>query len=71
MSVVSKSEAGYRGYLVTETRYGQRQMDRWRRMGGRPRNKTLAEIRALPGHEARSTSRQSKGGSSIERRAQV
>lgn len=55
MSVVSKSEAGARGYMVTEARYGKATMDRWRRKGGRPRNKTLAEIRAEEKRERRAT----------------
>lgn len=43
---MNKSEAGYRGYLVTEARYGTKQMNKWRRMGGRKPNLTLAEVKA-------------------------
>ena len=37
---------GSLGYQETRARYGDAQMDRWRRMGGRKPNPTLAEIEA-------------------------
>lgn len=41
---LSASERGYLGYLATRARYGSRQMDAWRRTGGRKRNRTYEEI---------------------------
>jgi hypothetical protein len=44
MSVVSRSEAGRRGYVAMLARYGEAQVNRWRRTGGRKPNPTYAEI---------------------------
>jgi len=38
--------SGTAGYIVTLERHGKRQMDRWRRLGGRHRDPDIDEIRA-------------------------
>mgnify|MGYP000995870033 CR=1 FL=1 len=47
MSVVSRSEAGRRGYEVTRARYGDARMDAWRREGGRKPDPTRLEIETV------------------------
>jgi len=52
MNVVSRSEAGARGYAVTLAKYGPAQLNRWRRKGGRKPNPTLLEIREMEREQA-------------------
>lgn len=51
-SVVSRSEAGRRGYEQTLANHGKAAMDRWRRSGGRKPNLTLIEINELEREQA-------------------
>lgn len=41
---MTSAEWGARGYHVTAARYGEAQMNRWRKRGGRKRNPTYAEL---------------------------
>lgn len=57
MSVTTKAEAGLRGYHAQLARYGQRQVNAWRRKGGRRPNPTWDQIQAgTEPQRARSTS---------------
>lgn len=61
--VITRQEYGRRGYEVTLARYGKRQMDAWRRMGGRPKDPTYDEIVA-----AQAATRREKRRVSTDRR---
>lgn len=57
-TVSTPSEIGYLGHLAQLRKYGPRQLDAWRRMGGRRRNRTLAEIEAsTAGNRVKATRR--------------
>lgn len=44
MSVVSRQESGLRGYQAMLAKHGVAQVNKWRRTGGRKRNRTYLEI---------------------------
>lgn len=46
MSVGTPQEWGALGYQALVAKYGEHRINQWRRKGGRPRNRTLAEIQA-------------------------
>lgn len=52
VTVVSRSEAGLRGYQSTLAKYGAVQLNKWRRTGGRRPNPTLLEIREMEREQA-------------------
>jgi len=54
--VLSQAEYGAQGAAVVHEMYSREQFRRWGRMGGRPRNRTLAEIEATTGSRGNATS---------------
>lgn len=68
-SVVTRSEAGKRGYEALLATYGTKQLNRWRRQGGRKKHRTLAEINA-EARETASTKRRRVANHSIQRRTE-
>ncbi len=60
-TVVSAREYGARGYQALLAKYGKQQLDRWRRLGGRPRDLSFDEIQMAATRRRRRVSKQ--GGS--------
>lgn len=59
-SVVTRSESGKRGYEALLATYGERQLNKWRRQGGRKKHRTLAEIQESEARAIASTKRKGR-----------
>lgn len=63
MSVVSRQEAGRRGYIAMTAAHTKAERLKWARKGGKPRNPSLVEILAREAEE-----RQRQGATRREKR---